>query len=134
MIDCELDVFNDVAAVVRNKYPKIYMVGEYVKSPPSFPCVMLVQEDSVSYQKTQDTASTENHVQVLYELTVCSNKTSGKKTECKEIAALADTELISLGFARTMLKAIPNELDASIYRLVGRYKAVISKNNVVYRK
>jgi len=134
MIDCEQDIFNDVAAVVRKKYPKIYIVGEYVKSPPSFPCVMLVQEDSVSYQKTQDTASTENHVQVLYELTVCSNKTSGKKTECKAIAALADAELLSLGFTRTMLQPVPNELDASVYRLVGRYKAVISQDNVIYRK
>ena len=37
MIDIENEVFSTVATQVRATYPKIYMVGEYVKSPSQFP-------------------------------------------------------------------------------------------------
>lgn len=46
MIDIETEVFSIVSAEVRKKYPKIYMTGEYVKSPPSFPCVSLIETDN----------------------------------------------------------------------------------------
>lgn len=134
MIDIENEIFNSVATEVRNKYPGIYMVGEYVKTPPSFPCVSLVEMDNQSYQRTEDSGSTENHVSVMYEVNIYSNKTVGKKTECKAIAALTDERMLALGFARTMLQPIPNMDDATIYRMVGRYSAVISKDKVLYRR
>lgn len=134
MIDIENDIFNTVAAVVREKYPDIYMVGEYVKTPPKFPCVSLVEMDNQSYQRTEDSGSSENHVSVMYEVNIYSNKTVGKKSECKAIAALIDEQMLALGFARTMLQPIPNLDDATIYRMVGRYGAVISKNKVIYRR
>lgn len=134
MIDIENEIFNSVATEVRNKYPGIYMVGEYVKTPPSFPCVSLVEMDNQSYQRTEDSGSTENHVSVMCEVNIYSNKTVGKKTECKAIAALIDERMLALGFARTMLQPIPNLDDATIYRMVGRYSAVISKDKVLYRR
>lgn len=81
MIDIETEVFSIVSAEVRKKYPKIYMTGEYVKSPPSFPCVSLIETDNQVYRNTRDSGCIENHAQVLYEVNVYSNKTSGKKTE-----------------------------------------------------
>ena len=134
MIDFENDIFNTVASVVRAKYPDIYMVGEYVKTPPKFPFVSLVEMDNQSYQRTEDSGSSENHVSVMYEVNIYSNKTVGKKSECKEIAAVIDEQMLALGFARTMLQPIPNLDDATIYRMVGRYSAIISKNKVIYRR
>lgn len=134
MIDIENDIFNAVATVVRDKYPDIYMVGEYVKTPPKFPFVSLVEMDNQSYQRTEDSGSSENHASVMYEVNVYSNKTVGKKTECKTIAAVIDEQMLALGFARTMLQPIPNLDDATIYRMVGRYSAIISKNKVIYRR
>ena len=134
MIDIENDIFNTVATVVREKYPDIYMVGEYVKTPPRFPCTSLMEMDNQSYQRTEDSGSSENHVSVMYEVNIYSNKAVGKKTECKEIAALIDEQMLALGFARTMLQPIPNLDDATIYRMVGRYSAIISKNRVIYRR
>ena len=134
MIDIENDIFNTIASVVRAKYPDIYMVGEYVKTPPKFPCVSLVEMDNQSYQRTEDSGSSENHVSVMYEVNVYSNKTVGKKLECKAIAAAIDEQMLALGFARTMLQPIPNLDDATIYRMVGRYSAIISKNKVIYRR
>ena len=134
MIDVENTVFDTVATVVRDKYPEVYMVGEYVKTPPKFPCVSLIEMDNQSYQRTEDSGSSENHVSVMYEVNIYSNKTIGKKSECRAIAALIDEQMLALGFARTMLQPIPNLDDATIYRMVGRYSAVISKNKVIYRR
>ena len=134
MVDYENDIFNAVATVVREKYPDIYMVGEYVKTPPKFPFVSLVEMDNQVYQRTEDSGGSENHVSVMYEVNIYSNKTVGKKAECKESAAVIDEQMSALGFARTMLQPIPNLDDATIYRMVGRYSAVISKDKVIYRR
>lgn len=134
MIDFENEIFNTVATVVRDKYPDIYMVGEYVKTPPKFPFVSLVEMDNQSYQRTEDSGSSENHVSVMYEVNIYSNKAFGKKAECKSIAAVIDEQMLALGFARTMLQPIPNLDDATIYRMVGRYSAIISKNRIIYRR
>ena len=134
MIDIETDVFDTVAKAVRAKYPKIFITGEYVKVPPKFPCVSLMEMDNQSYQRTEDSGSAENHVSVMYEVNVYSNKSVGKKSECKAIAALIDEQMLALGFARTMLQPIPNLDDATIFRIVGRYSAIISKDKVIYRR
>ena len=128
MIDIETEVFSIVSAEVRKKYPKIYMTGEYVKSPPSFPCVSLIETN------TRDSGCIENHAQVLYEVNVYSNKTSGKKTECKAIIALIDSKMEALGFTRTLMNPVPNEEDATVYRMVARYRAIVSKNKTIYRR
>lgn len=134
MIDIENEVFNHVSATLREKYTGIYVVGEYVKTPPKFPCVSLVEMDNQTYQRTEDSGSSENHVSVMYEVNIYSNKTIGKKSECKEIAATIDEQMLALGFARTMLQPIPNLDDATIYRMVGRYSAVISKDKLLFRR
>lgn len=134
MIDVENEIFDAVAEKLRESYPGIYVVGEYVKTPPSFPCVSLVEMDNQMYQQTEDSGSSENHVSVMYEVNVYSNKQFGKKKECKEIASLIDEQMLRFGFARTMLQPIPNLNDATIYRMLGRYTAVISKDKVFYRR
>lgn len=134
MIDVENEVFGKVSLAVRAKFPSIYMTGEYVKSPPSFPCASLVEVDNQIYRNTRDTSNIENHVQVYYEVNVYSNKTKGKKAECKSIVSVIDTELMKMGFTRTLLTPVPNEQDATIYRMVGRYRAVVSKEKVIYRR
>lgn len=134
MIDIETELFGMVAAKVRAKYSNIFMTGEYVKSPPSFPCVSLVEVDNQTYRNTRTTECNENHAQVLYEVNVYSNKKTGKKAECKAIIALIDAEMQRLGFTRTMLNPVPNEEDATVYRMVARYRAIVSKENVIYRR
>jgi hypothetical protein len=134
MIDAESEIFTEISTKVRAKYPKIFMTGEYVSAPPSFPCVSLVEIDNATFRKTQSTEGRENHVAVSYELQVFSNKKTGKKAECKEIASFVDELLMELNFTRTMLEPIPNAEDATIYRMLGRYRAVIDRNHTIYRR
>ena len=134
MIDIETEIFDEVSGKVREKFPSIFMTGEYVKSPSSFPCVSLVEVDNATFRNTQTTEGKENHAAVVYELNVYSNKTKGKKAECKEIAAFIDDLMMGLNFTRTMLEPVPNQDGATIYRMLGRYRAVVSRDKVVYRR
>ena len=134
MIDIESAVFNRVATRVREVFPDIFMTGEYVKSPSSFPAVSLVEMDNGTRIETIDSGSNENHVNVMYEANVYSNKTVGKKSECKAIIALIDEEMLAMGFSRSTLTPGPNENDSTIYRMVGRYRAVVSSNNTIFRR
>lgn len=134
MIDIENAVFNTVATKVREQFPNIYMVGEYVKSPSSFPAVSLVEMDNATRADTIDSGSNENHANVMYEVNVYSNKTTGKKSECKAIIALIDQEMLALGFTRATLTPVPNMNDSTIYRMVGRYRASVSSKHEIIRR
>ena len=134
MIDIENTVFNTVATKVREQYPDIYMTGEYVKSPSSFPAASLVEMDNATRTDTIDSGSNENHANVMYEVNVYSNKATGKKSECKAIIALIDKEMLALGFQRSTLTPVPNMNDSTIYRMVGRYRATVSSNHDIIRR
>jgi hypothetical protein len=134
MIDIENQVFDRVAKRVCEQFPNIFMVGEYVKSPSSFPAVSLMEMDNSIRESTVDSGSNENHANVMYEVNVYSNKTTGKKSECKNIVALIDAEMTAMGFVRSTLTPVPNEYDSTIYRMVGRYRAAVSRDHKIYRR
>ena len=134
MINVETEIFNRIAIAVRNEYPNAYVVGEYVKAPARFPCVSIVEMDNTAYERTQTSGCLENHADISYEVNIYSNKISGKKSECKNIASLIDNEFATLGMSRTMLQPIPNIDDATIYRMTGRYRGVVSKDKKVFRR
>jgi hypothetical protein len=134
MIDIENEVFDRVAKQVREQFPNIFMVGEYVRSPSSFPAVSLMEMDNSIHESTVDSGSNENHANVMYEVNVYSNKTAGKKSECREILGLIDTEMSAMGFVRSTLTPVPNEYDSTIYRMVGRYRATVSSDHRIFRR
>lgn len=134
MIDIENAVFDRVSEKVRSQYPDIFMSGEYVKSPSSFPCASIIEMDNSAYEYSQTSSEMENHASVMYEVNVYSNRKKYKKAECKAIMALIDKEMQSMGFSRIMMNPIPNMDDATIYRMVARYRAIVSKDNVIYRR
>lgn len=134
MIDIETEVYDAVAGKLKEQFPNIYTTGEYVKAPPRFPCVSLIMMSNAALARTQTSSCMENHAQVMFEANIYSNRANTKKTECKEIAGALDEAMLGLGFTRTMLTPIPNMDDATIYRITGRYQAVASKDNVIYRR
>ena len=138
MIDCENEIFNAVAQKVRAIYPGMYMTGEYIRAPAAFPCVSIEEKNNAVWRNSRDTASNENHAAVMYEINVYSNKVNGKKAECKAIAKTVDEAMIGLGFTRNMLNPIPNLADATVFRLTGRYSAIIEQdangNFVIYKR
>ena len=126
MIDIENKVFNDIAVPLREQFKGIYVVGEFIDLPNSFPCVTIVEEDNFTYTGSQDTSLRENHANIVYTINVYSNKAKGKKTEAKEIADVIDGLMEDMKFTRTFRSQIPNT-DRTIYRIIMRYSAVVSK-------
>lgn len=134
MIDIENEVLNEVFERLSVKFPKLDVASEYVRSPASFPHLSLFETDNSVVIRTQTGTQTENHASLLYEANIYSNKTVGKKAECREIASALDDVMGHMGFTRTMLNSIPNLNDASIYRIVARYTAVVSNGKTIYRR
>lgn len=133
MIDIENEVFTTIATELRSQFTGINVYGEDVRSPSSFPCVSIVEADNYTLRRTQDSGSNENHANVMYEVNVYSNKTSGKKTECKEIFAVIDEIMLGLGFTRSNKNPVTMD-EATIYRIVGRYVAIVSTDQTIYRR
>lgn len=134
MIDIENAVLDRVSTAVREQFPEVYFSGEYVKTPPTFPAVSMVEMDNATYRRSQSSSSMENHAEVMYEVNVYSNKTAGKKDECRRIASIIDAAMQGMGFTRMMLNPVPDMNNATIYRIVGRYIAVVSADNTIYRR
>lgn len=122
MIDSENEVYTRIARVLRDKFPGINIAGEYVNAPSSFPHVSITQSDN-SVVSEQMTGSAEM-AQVMFEINIYSNKADGRKTECKAIAKVIDDVMFRMNFKRMALTPIPNMEDATIYRIVARYRAM----------
>ena len=131
MIDVENIVFNTVATSLRTEFSGIFVSGENIAAPSSFPAVTIVEMDNSVYDRSVDSSSSENHVTLMYQCEVYSNKTSGRKAEAKSIMDTIDDEMTTLGFIRLSNSPMQN-MDPSIYRLVARYKAVVGKNGTDY--
>ena len=121
MIDVENELFTGLASELRKGFPGVFVTGEYVRTPPSFPCVSIVEIGNSPAH--MDSAGREKYSRLTYEVNVYSNKAVGKKSECKAILNRIDALLYERNFIRTMPFQVPNLADASIYRLTARYSA-----------
>jgi hypothetical protein len=128
MIDCEFELFTEVATALRASFDGIYVTGEYVRTPARFPCVSIEERDNTAWRNSRTNENYENHAAVMYEINVYSNKQTGKKAEAKAIAEVADGVMQKLGFTRTMLSPTQNLADATIYRITGRYSGIVQDN------
>lgn len=133
MIDCESVIFSRVAVVFDAAYPDGSRYSEAVDAPAKFPCLILIEDDNATYQRSLDTDLHEHHATLLYTANAYSNKTSGAKQECKAIMALVDEQMQQMGFTRLFCNQTKN-LDSKIYRMAARYRAVISEDDRIYRR
>lgn len=134
MIDIENQIFGKISTALRDEFNPIFVSGELVKAPATFPAVYIEEKANSVYQRTQDSGSLENHVSLMYEINVYSNKQVGKKSECKAIFAVIDNEFQKIGFTRIMKEPVANLEDGTIYRMIGRYTAVVSVGGIIFRR
>lgn len=133
MIDVESKVYTPIAVGLRNAFSGIFVSGEYVKAPSSFPHASIVEMDNHTSTDRMDTSDTERFATIMYEVNVYSNKAVGKKTECKEIMAFIDDLMYKMNFKRLSLAPVPNMDDATIYRMTARYRAE-TDGTTLYRR
>ena len=133
MIDVESKVYTPIAVALRDTFSGIFVSGEYVKAPSSFPHVSLVEMDNYTSADRLDTADEERFSTLMYEVNVYSNKTFGKKSECKKIIGFIDDLMYKMNFKRLSLAPVPNMDDATIYRMTARYRVETDGENF-YRR
>lgn len=133
MIDIESQVYTPIAQALRTAFSGIHITGEYINTPPSFPHVSIVEMDNYTSPEGMDSSDTERYATVMYEVNVYSNKTSGKKSECKSILNKIDQMMYAMNFQRLSMNPVPNLENATIYRIVARYRAE-TDGRTLYRR
>lgn len=131
MIDLENDVFDTVAHALREAHEGVFVTSDEVPIDANLPAVSIVEADNRVVESMR-TLNIENAVSVMYEVNIYSNKTTGKKSEAKAIAATLDDAFSALNFTRTLRNQVPNFNDTRIYRIVARYEAIIDKDFWIY--
>lgn len=133
MIDYDNDIIGAVETALEAEHPDVFLYDEPLPVDADFPCVVMEEIDNYADQRTIDSGSNENHVISVYEISVYSNRTRGKKQECKSIFATVSDTLTGLGFTRLSSNPV-SMIDATVYRMIGRFTAVISENGEIYRR
>jgi len=129
-----IDIENQIITAVMNALGEsVDVKSDLTQIPSFFPCVYVVEADNYTYTRSADSGSNENHVNVMYEVQCYTNDASGKKSACKALFASVDEVFLNLGFERTT-KTNVIQNDATIYRMIGRYQAVVSADNIIYRR
>lgn len=132
--DIESDVFDAIAGILTEKYDGISIYSEYVHVPESFPSVSVIEEDNSSFLPALDSEGS-HHSQLMYDVNVYSNLSSGKKEQVKEIMQTIDEKMQALGFVRLSRQplTLPNA-ETSIYRMEARYRTVVDENKRLLRR
>lgn len=123
MIDVENDVINEVIVQAREAYENIYVYGEAQETPAGYPAIIIRELSNTVREQNIDSGNIENYVSVMYQVSVYSNLTSGKKQQAKELRNFVDEIMRSMGFVRTFSQPIENLSDASVARYESRYEA-----------
>lgn len=133
MIDVENIIFDECSAKVLESFPEAEISGVDINSMAKSPAVLIAEADNTSYERTADSGSLENHALLMYQVSVTSNKVAGKKAECKAILNIIDNYFTGKGFVR-IGKEPATIKDGVWYRIVARYQALVSKDNIIYRR
>lgn len=130
-----IDIENMLFTKVKNDLPTTVKTGTmYASVQSEFPYVTLMVMDNSVYEPFIDSARIENAVEIMVEVNVYSNKTSGKKEECKKLIKTIDDTLSGLNLVRIFCQPTPNLEDATVFRITARYIAIVDKNLNIYRR
>lgn len=127
MIDIEnliVDKVNTALAPLKQTYPKLKVISEYVETMAEFPLISVVEEDNYTHLATQDAALEDHAANVMYSVNIYTHG-KNKKSIAKAIANVVDNEMLNNLFTRTFMGVTPN-VDRTVYRITMRYTAVVA--------
>ena len=134
MINISPQIYTQVVDRVLREFPRAFVTNRYIAAPPQFPCVYCAVADSSMFRKSRTNATAENHAAITYRVEVFSNLINGANYEAEDIMSAVDEVFDRLNFTRMSLNEVPNLYDASVYRLVALYRAVVGKDHTIYRR
>jgi hypothetical protein len=122
VIDVFNQIYTDVATAVRTDYPGTFVTGERLNKPSKFPTVMVIEADNYEPPESVDNSLRENLAALMYEITVFSNKTSGKRSECIDILSTIDEVMKHKNGRRIARVEGYFDSEATIYMVTARYR------------
>ena len=131
MIDVENFLYDAVAAEMPQK---VYCSSGFQREIDAFPHFTLTVENNSVYENEITSGGIENAIQIAIEINAYSNNVGTRRSECKEIISIADNVLNKIGLIRVSCKPTPNISDMTIYRITARYRAVVDKKLIFYRR
>lgn len=138
MIDKETEIYNHIKNALDEEFGagKVFVLTSYLDEPSTFPCVYMEQTNS--YTINQTNSDEELYAVITYQFDIYSNKTYGRKQECKQIAYVIDDMMHRCNFIRTTMvhnynpsegTVYTNDVhDENIYRFILRYEGIASKD------
>lgn len=130
-----IDISNQVYTLVKNALeafdPSIGTSSVYTNTPSKYPFVSVEEIENMVDSDTSD-CELENHAIVQYEVNIYC-KDPLKKSKAMEICQVVDELLSSYGFVRVSKNNI-QDTNETIYRIITRYEAIVSKDKVIYRR
>lgn len=116
------EMFTDIANPVRTAFPGAFVTGERVRVPAKFPCVAVVEADNYEDRRSIDNSGVERLTVLMYEITVFSNKQTGKRSQCIEILDLIDGIMKRKNASRIARVEGYFDSESTIYTIQARYR------------
>lgn len=130
MINIFNRIYTDVASAVRTAHPGTAITGERLAKPSKFPSVMFIEADSYEDTGYMDNTLTERITALMYEITVFSNKSDGKRAECIDILSTIDTEMRRKNATRIARVEGYFDTESKIYMVTARYRLKTDGTNL----
>lgn len=136
MIDKESEIYTRVHQALTDNLGEgnFDMTGIYVAEPAMFPHIF--SDMTNNYPEYEDSSRKENYAHIVITYNIYSNKSNGRKAECKKIASIIDDEMRRMNFVRVVYVHNDNPSEGTVYtndvhdenifRLITRYEGMAS--------
>ncbi|MDR3270157.1 MAG: hypothetical protein LBT32_01395 [Peptococcaceae bacterium] len=138
MINYQNNLYSALKSAIDEEFGAgaVYTTAEYLKTPESFPAVLIIEDSQGTAFGTRDTGQ-DQFADLTYVIEVYSNRkasSSGtKQREARAIATIIDSIMKSCNFSGSF-QVIPNFEDATIFRMVGRFSGRVDSAGTYYRR
>lgn len=133
MIDVQAELYTIGRQAIVEAFPDVEVSSTAVLKPEHIPFVTIIEQDNSTFYRTSDSENIENHAEVMIEVQAWTEG-NDKQSKCRSIMNVIDEAYGKIGLRRLMLSPVTNYNETQLYRMVARYRAVISKEKQIYRR
>lgn len=131
MVDIENQVISKLIDTLGAEHPGVEVKADYIDETISLPAVALID---LGIQSDRFTLNNEEYsTRVSYQIDTYTQGVN-KRQDAKAIAHSIDKAMLGMGFYREELRPIENFGNPQVYRMVGRYYAIVDKHYNIHRR
>ena len=128
MIDVENYVVDRVYRRFKDEPLKVKIHSTHVRSPSEFPCLMLYESASSTYDLIRFGDGIERYANVRFTAEICTNDRQGKKEKAKKILNVLDDEMQAMGFYRASRNYTFGTDESSVFIALATYRGLVGES------